>query len=207
MDEPTVEMFLKLNPRIRCVALSGYFLQYWSVLESNINNAIERGLDLTMLQGAVLTKNIQFRDKINILKTLVDLRGVEVDRLQSALESASKMSTHRNMIAHDMFVPDDDGDGVRFVVIRARGKLSFPETRWSIADFMKKYIEIAQLTSRAEEISAVISQVTLAKMLKEAQDPNAWPQGLGLLNTLVHRLPDSHQATDETEPGTQTGRK
>lgn len=182
--------FTKLGPDMRCVALVGFFLQYWSGLEATLNQAIEQALDLTMVQGAVVTKNIQLRDKVHILKTLVDLRGNDTDHLKQVLEDVAQMSGERNMIAHDTFLPDHEGDGVEFVVVKAKGKLAFPKTKWSIADIFAKYAKILELTQGAREVTVVLSAITLGKLLREAQEPNAAFGGLGLLNPLLHQLPE-----------------
>jgi hypothetical protein len=205
----TVEYFTSLDRETRTVSLVGYFLQFWSVLESNLNHAIEHALDLKMVQGAIVTKNIQLRDKIHMLKTLVDVRGMHVERLKKVLDDVATLSGDRNMIAHDMFMADDEGDGVQFIVVKAKGKLSFPETRWSIVHFLKKYGQITDLTEKVKEVDIVVSQITLARLLAEAKDPSAWPQGLGLLNPLLHPLPElpgsPPQASGETEPETHSG--
>ena len=171
------EALVKLEPKIRCVAMVGYFLQFWSVLESTVNRALEYALDLTSLQGTIVAKNIMMRDKIHILKTLVDLRGVDVERFKAVLEEISTLSGDRNMMAHDMFFPDDEGDGVQFLVVKAKGKLAFPKTHWSAAAFLKKYVRLSKLAKDAEDLATSLSTISLAKLLREAKDASGAPRG------------------------------
>jgi hypothetical protein len=200
------EAVAKLEPSIRCVALVGYFLQVWATLESTLNRAIVDALDLTEIQGAIVTKNIQLRDKINILKTLIDLHGVEVKRYQKVLETIGSLSLDRNMMAHDVFFPDDQGDGVQFLVIKAKGKLSIPPTRWSVAQFFDKYLEIVKLSKEADDMATVLSRMALASLLRKRSGTTLGPLVLGLLNPLLRpslEHPHSIQipSTLETEDG------
>lgn len=109
-----------------------------------MNNALQVALQITSVQAAVLTKNMQLRDKINVLRTVTDQCVPEPDCkfYKKRLDAIAEYSKHRNMIAHDSFHPDDKGDGVHFVVVKAQNKLLFPDTRWSIADFQARVAEI-----------------------------------------------------------------
>ena len=179
-----IKTLIGLPPTIRCVALVGYFLQAWSVLEANMNEAITEALDLNSLQGAIVTKNIQFRDKIHILKALVELQGLEVTDHKKTLETISTLSHDRNTVAHEMFLADDHGDGVRFIVTKARGKLTFPDVKWSIADFYAKYKEISKLAQEMLEMKNELKRITLASLLRKGFASTSIPPGLGLLNPL-----------------------
>jgi hypothetical protein len=125
---------------IRCLALVGDFLQRWGNLESTLNYVMQTALQLSPLQGAVLSKNVQMRDKIHICKTVIDLYlyGEAVVIHKKALSDVSDFSLDRNMIAHDMFIPDPEGDGVEFYVIKAKGRFDIPKVAWSVADFEKR---------------------------------------------------------------------
>jgi hypothetical protein len=59
--------------QIRCFALVGQFLSHWAALEATINNAIQTAYQITSEQAAVLTQNMQLRDKINVLRTVCHL--------------------------------------------------------------------------------------------------------------------------------------
>jgi hypothetical protein len=53
-------------------------------------------------------------------------------------EVASLSGSERNMIAHDAFMADDEGDGVVFLTVKAKDKLSVPKIRWSMQEFFEK---------------------------------------------------------------------
>lgn len=207
---PTRETFAKLDPEIRALALVGHFLQWWSMLESKLNDALGNGLRLTQLQTTIVTKNIQLRDKINILKTLVHTRGQEVERFKGALEEVSKLSLDRNMVAHDIFMDDDDGDGVKFLVVKAKGKLAFPNTRWSIADFFVKFYETVRLSKEVDAMAVVLTSLSLADLsLLRPPEPIQGQPALGLLGALNLPFPESQSSSpspasreisDETPP-------
>ncbi|HEX5453923.1 MAG TPA: hypothetical protein VFX06_09035 [Stellaceae bacterium] len=100
--------FHALDHETRCYALVGFFLQAWALLESQISRAIAKALVLNDLQESVLQKNTQFRDKINILKTLSSLSmPSDASRLCKLLDSIHDYSHVRNMMAHDLFGPSE----------------------------------------------------------------------------------------------------
>jgi len=159
------EAYANLPHKIRATALVGQFLQYWSVLESTINQAIEQGLKINYLQGAVLASNITFRNKIHILKVLVDLRGIDAERLKGYVDEVATLSYARNMVAHDVFWADEEGDGVKFAVAKAKNKLSFPDTRWSIQNFLEKFEQINDLVLKMQQVTTTVSKLSLADAL------------------------------------------
>ncbi len=65
-----------------------------------------REIRLELIPAVVLTKNIQFRDKIFILSTMVDVALPEPDRTtyKKLLRRVDKVSLDRNMIAHKFFL-------------------------------------------------------------------------------------------------------
>jgi hypothetical protein len=197
----------KLEPSIRCAALAGYFLQVWAMLEPTLNRAIVDALRLSDLQGVVVTKNIQLRDLIHILKTLVHMQGIKVERHKKSLEAISTISHDRNMVAHDTFLPDDEGDGVKFLVIRARGKLTFPPTRWSVGQFFEKYLEIVRLTKEVENMKADLLRPTLTNTLWAGKWPKHAPFSPNLLSPLLHPTQEpQHSSPLPTTPETGDGK-
>jgi hypothetical protein len=194
----------------RARLLVGTYIQMWAFMETDLNDAIEVALGLDSLQGIIVCKNINLRDKIYILKSIITLNDptkmyeAEIDALSDISDIAGK---ERNMIAHDAFAADTDGDGVRFFVMKAKGKLTFPETRWSIADFDQKIQNLTRLASILRSIADRFTKKTpdLATLLQEPTnalsalaypDPQSHlPQGnlgLGLLGSIP-------QTDDETK--------
>lgn len=161
--------YSSLQPNTRSQALVGTFLQMWSFLEAELNDTVQAALGLGNLEAVVVSKNVQLRDKIHIVKTMIGLRFRENSddhkNFRKLLEDVRNASADRNMIAHEMFGPDEDGDGVEFLITRAKGKLTFPKTKWSISEFEEKYSTLISLTKKLGEFRAKI-----AKQTKEAKE-------------------------------------
>src|SRR5882757_6550613 len=100
-----MERFVTLEPEIRSFALVGQFLQRWALTERELHNCIREALDLSNINTLIVTKNIQLRDKINILNTCVAetayLPDAEVKAVRLVIEDFSSFSLVRNMMAHD----------------------------------------------------------------------------------------------------------
>jgi hypothetical protein len=160
---PIGDQLAQTPHEIRCFALVGQFLHHWAALEATLNNAIETAFGLKAIQGVVLTKNIQLRDKIHILRTITDMSVCEPDRTfyTQCLNAIAEFSAHRNMIAHDSFHPDDQGDGVLFVVAKVKSGLKFPDTRWSVADFQRKIAEIDDFDKDMQRLTPLLEQFAL----------------------------------------------
>jgi len=147
--------FLALDHQTRTYALVGSFLQAWSLMEAALNRTIASALSLNFVIEVILCNNIQFHDKINVLKTLVSispLSETEKVRLDSILGKLGLYSKYRNMIAHAPLVSSETNDGVQFIVIRARGSLKFPAGDWSVARFEEAYQTIGDFADELEAL-------------------------------------------------------
>ena len=160
--------FESLNPEMRSYALVGKFLFEWAVLEAHLRDAIAHSLDLDPLQSGIVNANIQFRDKIHILKTAVFVSpAFSEEEKKSAIKTLDKISdfsSHRNMIAHNGFIATPEGH-VQFMVIVAKGAIKVPEIIWSIKDFQFRYDKINELSSALKEITRKISVHKLAQAI------------------------------------------
>lgn len=128
-----------------CVALVGQFLHEWSFLEYEMEQAIGAALGLSSIQRLMITKNMQLRDKINLLKTVAYMASSEKERSNRAkmLSAIADFAGNRNMIAHDLFLPSKDGRGVNFLVTKARGRLAIEDPVWTASDFFDKFEKIS----------------------------------------------------------------
>ena len=163
----------RLSPQVRATALVGLYLKSWATMEWSLNHAIEDALHLASLEGAIVTKNIQFRDKIYILRTLVDIRIVDHDRrtaIKKRLDTIANLAADRNMVAHDMFTASEDGRGVSFFVTRAKGTLNFPETEWSMQTFIQKACELHVHSDELDRLKEEIPPMTLFDQLKALKE-------------------------------------
>lgn len=153
MDE-----FRALVPHIRCFALVGQFLQHWALMEQAIHTAIGNALGVELIKLQILVANISFRDKTNIVLTLVDvsphLNSVEKTEYQKALRSIADYSPNRNMVAHDHFQPSSISDGVGFSIVKAKGKFSTPSIDWDISKFEQEYEKLISYRNVIETIGS-----------------------------------------------------
>jgi len=126
--------FEELEPKTRCYALVGRFLQGWGTMEITLHNAIGAALSIENVKLWILCANIRFRDKTDILRTLIDVshfKDGEKQRAKTRLRKLGKHATRRNMIAHDPFEPDESSKGVKFLTTKAKGEFGTPEVVWS----------------------------------------------------------------------------
>lgn len=143
---------------------------------------MEKAFDLTPTQALIVCKNIQLRDKLNILRTIVSITHPQHERFGKMLKAIGDLSLDRNMMAHDVFFADSTGDGVKFLVVRAKGKFAIPPTTWSVADFWRKFIEIGELSLELETLTYALRPLTLTRFLREGgSEPRNMLAGLGLL--------------------------
>jgi hypothetical protein len=129
---------LPLDGEARAYALIGRFLQMWSLMECELNDAIGEALDLSSMQTEILCNNIQLRNRLHILRTLAAISALDEEekrRIDKRLNQIGEYISHRNMVAHTPFVPSEMSNGVQFVGAKARGALKFFVEDWSVEKF------------------------------------------------------------------------
>ncbi len=173
-------IFLKLPPNIRAFALVRHYLSSFALMESGVNGAIKAALKLDAGQGFIVCKNLQFRSKMLILRTLVDHLPMGEDERKSfdkLIVRLTVQSDDRNMVAHDVFGPDEHGDGVEFIVTKASGKLRFPDVRWSVALVEEKSNELLEALARLKDLSSAFRRSEVIKAMMDHPNPGAvlWP--------------------------------
>ena len=181
--------FKSLAPHMRAFALIGHFLQNWSILESSLNRVIEAGLGLETLSAVIATRNIQLRDKIYIASTIVSITYLkDKEKYEACLKKIQKMVAWRNLVAHELFMADEKGDGVEFLVTKAKGKLEFPKTRWSVSDFIDKGKNIQAHAETLSELSKALKARKrynrLIEALSKQPSPSEEAQPLNYLSKL-----------------------
>jgi hypothetical protein len=206
--------FKSLDPNVRTLALVGSFLQTWAFLENSINTALGEALGLNRLQTLIVARNVQFTAKIHILKTAVwhsekatlsDTKRTEYQKILTEIQGYSPV---RNMMAHDLFMTSETTDGVEFSVIKAKGKLQFPDEIWSIEKFDTEKEKVLAWRQQVRALIEDLKGMTLNKLLAEAlinpYVPTEGPFGLGVPSPgslPFQGLLDSmrNQTTPETE--------
>lgn len=197
---------IKLDPkdlRVQTAFLVGNFLAHWSILESQINRSLGDALGLSDVQRLIVTRNMQFRDKINAFKAIMSLYGdwEPATKITDALNQAADLAnTSRNVVAHETFWATGDGAAVEFSRIQAKGTVKFPSVVWTPKDFATKIDKMAEL---GETIKAHMPSISLVEALRAAQKapkkPNAGLFGLGLLSSLPP-LPQSPPGDPQATP-------
>ena len=203
------------DPQKLSYLMVGRFLRQYSLLESAINDCIAAGLRLDSQQAAIVTANIQMRDKIHVIKSLVAESVMEPDKAEAAIKTINQFaefSLLRNMMAHNFFWTTDSGDGVSFSLVKAKGKVKFPTTTWSVEEFEKQDTENLRFITFFEKLKDQLTHADLVRALMRAQSytsSNPWlsgqetpnpplPLAQGLLNT---PLPEaSPQTNDQSFP-------
>ena len=178
--------------------LVGQYLAAWAFMESRIDTAIRVGLDLNVLQGAIVCVNVGFTAKCHILQTLATLgktkkKGVR-DDVEKLFEKLKNLSVDRNMIAHNQFFPEKTKGGefgVYFSIVKAKGNLSLPRPKWSEKTFEKNVDELYGLGERIKEIEKSLSFRKMAMALTKplGQKPTIGRIGLGFQGLLYPQPP------------------
>jgi hypothetical protein len=182
--------FKSLKPELRAIALVGRYLQLFSFMENEIDDAIGKFLKLENMQMYVLSPNVPFLNKMHILRTLLSISFLTDTRKKhymSMLNEVMGQSTPRNVIAHSAFAESKETDGVIFLVTRAQGEVKFIETDWSIARFTSEFDKLYKLNDQIEEMKNAITNLNMnvaalaAVMTMPTGEPNFLFSGLGTL--------------------------
>jgi hypothetical protein len=185
----------------------GRFIYHFALLESAINDAIGKLLGMGTFEEAIATFNMQFRAKTNILKAIVNLKGGNADWAKQALkdiEAIVTLSTDRNTAVHTVFGPDGK-DAVRFLTVKARDELKYPETIWRDSDFEQKWQQAVDLRVRVEEmVKRLVKGFSLEDLVSDWAKTQALGPATGnYLGRLLLGTPDSQPPTSEESSQTQ----
>lgn len=168
-------------------ALVGGFLQAWSFVENNLRDAIEAAMDLKGFTADIICANMQLHNKLNLLKTLVDITiFTEADKRSfiKLLEAIGGHATKRNMIAHDTFYHDEESGGVRFSTIKAKGKFDIPKIVWTESDFANEDKMLENYVDQLKILSARLIRDKRIMQVFSKQQETAHKDGIEQLNFL-----------------------
>ena len=196
---PTPEEFAE------CFRLVGEFMFYFAALEGSLNSGVRELLHIKGLEGLVITANIQMRDKVAIVRTILAMQGTKSEEWRTnanlLLNEIVKLSEDRNKIAHNFFAPEDGG-GVQIYTVKAKGRFELPTLVWSKDDFNDKAQRAANCAERLKQTvaAALTPQEGLAALF--VQQPTQGSEtlgsglglGLGLIGgqyCLAQEIPDS----------------
>lgn len=203
-----MDAFRTLPPHLRAYALVGCFLQHWALMESAMKKAIGKALDIDGPQLSIVAANLQLRDKIHILKTVVSITPIHPpeyrENFTKLLSEIANYSATRNMMAHDVFGATEDGQAVEFHVTKAKGKLSYPETIWAVDDFAAAFEDIADFQRGLDYLTdAIATAALITAAVSAATRPQPTPD-TGLLGLLGLPIPPLPTGPDSSPPSPQT---
>jgi hypothetical protein len=155
--------FASLDPETRCNALVGQYLRRFAELETCLNMAVQSAMALHDLMRFILCANITLREKVSILRAIVDVSKLpeeERKHFKSVLtDILEKCVPNRNMIAHEVFRPDATGEGVEFLRVKAKSGFELPSLVWKIADFQREGAIIEQFSVEVARLVDKIARV------------------------------------------------
>lgn len=158
----------------------------------------------------IICSNLGFQNKINILRTLVDVSSLSEEtnaEAKSKLRKLSEDSAKRNMIAHAPFRADTTKTGVEFFTVKARGKFETPNIVWSPEQFAKEIDELEDYTKTIDALQTRFKERPLTeKSYAEALAPlmmQNWPDAMmgprGIPLVLMHSLPHAPASSQTPE--------
>lgn len=156
----------------------GEFMFHFAGLEFQLNLFLRSLLHLGLLEAHIITSNIDVRTKVYIIQTAIDMRPIKDDVLlakaKADLKSVVSIAENRNILAHHHFSPMDDG--VDFYRVKAKGKLSLPDTKWTYEQFNRFYYEMGRLTQAIIALDKAIVKHPATELL------TAMTESLGNMN-------------------------
>lgn len=98
------------------MTLAGYglFMLNWSLLETVIEVAIMKRVELHPLEGAIVTASLGFQTRFSILKSFLALDKSEQSKEAVKVLTAAADDANRNTIIHGHVFPE--GDSLTFVL-------------------------------------------------------------------------------------------
>jgi len=135
------------DPLSAACELVGRFLYHFAAVEQRIDAAVAKLFELTDDGADILTANIDFSRKINLIETMVHLqasdKAPEWQKNATSLLNAIKGKNDpcRQIVAHSSFEPAEN-NSVRFKRTVARGKLQRNETVWTKTMFDNHFADM-----------------------------------------------------------------
>ena len=182
-EEPAISDFQSLSPHMRTLAFVGQFLQMWASIEIGIQYVIGEALEIKPISLSILCANMRFRDKTNIIRTLVDVSdhafdATQRDHFKKVMRDLGEYSTTRNMIAHDPFLATEDGFGMQFLTVKAKGNYARPEVIWGPNEFREAFKKLHEFSNELEKLEDIFKDHPMTE--KDARSALAFITSLGL---------------------------
>jgi hypothetical protein len=150
--------------QIQSFALVGTFLQKWSNMEQHLHIGIYCATKLDPLMNTIICSNLTMREKLNVLRTIVDTSDITPENrkagFKSMLRDIGEFSPTRNMIAHEYFIPGSNNAGIAFMPIKAKGKFDSSVVAWTAAEFQQHFAKIDAFIIELQQLAVALEHAT-----------------------------------------------
>ena len=148
--------------------LVGRTINQWSMVECQVDDVIQKTHKLTHPQSVIICKSLSMWKKIEILKSLVKHSSMSIDEKTSfgeKIKELEKLSEQRNIIAHCIFVPNDDNTKVRFFNSK---KIEISHIFLSMNQFYNLFKRLGNMLGKLEHLEERLAETDAQKALAEA---------------------------------------
>jgi hypothetical protein len=145
------------SPPARACELVGRFLYHFSRIETELNAAVAKLFKLDEASADILTANIDFARKLNIVRSAVHEQNASphekwlTNEIKETFVGVLAMNTERQIVAHSSFRSHPDG-GVVFTRTMAREKLARSEVVWDEDKFAKFFKRMKELERGLDKV-------------------------------------------------------
>jgi hypothetical protein len=154
--------------------LVGRFLHYFSRVELQLDDAIVKLFKLDLKTAPIITANIDFSRKLNIVRTAVNRQqkpkgqGILSIDADNTFKRIASMNDDRQVVAHSAF--ESEADGVKFRRAVAKKHLRHDDPHWTEKDFKDRF---AKLQTLEGELKLIVGEIEPDRIL--------WPAGTRFL--------------------------
>jgi hypothetical protein len=153
------------DPIARACELVGRFAYHFSRLDEQLNAAIVQLFNLGETTADIITSNIDFARKLNIVKSAVNEQNASPEQewlrnsIKETFSELHAVNTERQVVAHSAFVPHEK-DGVQFRRTVARGQLNRLDPHWTEEKFEREFQKMKKLELKLESVLRHIKSYT-----------------------------------------------
>lgn len=137
----------------------------FAMMESAINGAVKSAMSMGDLDAAIILANMDLSRKLYILRSANALRSTFSEKTaDDNIKEAQEQLEVRNIVAHTVFGPTSDGK-VKFLTVKAKRQLQYPDIEWSIDDFNTHFAKMYRLAEGFKKIGDKFTPDTSANIL------------------------------------------
>ena len=135
----------------------GQFLYHFSLLERELDNGIGKLLGIETGAVDIVTANIDFARKVNILFSAEDYKAEMPDKIRKKLlketfKAIMCLNDKRKIVAHCPFSPGEQQSEVIFRRATASKRLQVEDVKWSDPQFQSAFAEAEKTTANLRRI-------------------------------------------------------